>query len=505
MGINKKYVVAVALLAVLAVVFGLAGTVARVSETFSPQPSSDAVTHFVNPPTYDSGWVDIEDKRGLHFNITHDLNTTEALVDVVGRQSLTDGDHKLFFGSTFHTQWNKTYGGTDNEFAESIVQTHDGGFALAGDIDSGAEGYDFWLVKTDSDGTMQWNKTYGGTNDDQAHSLVQANDGGYAIGGYTDSFGAGDYDFWLVKTDSDGIMQWNKTYGGTGNENAWSVVHTSDGGYAVAGATYSFGAGTQDFWLVKTDSDGTMQWNKTYGGTNRESARSLVQTSDEGYALAGITNSFGAGANDVWLVKTDWAGDMEWSRTYGEADYDGIEGGLVGTPDGGYAIAGYTESYGRDGLAWLIKTDWAGDMEWSRTYGGDGYDGAWSVVQTVNGEYAMICWTSSFGSGGYDAWLIVTDINTGSKGLTWNGLTNKTASFYRGIADPYWNYIRVRIWTIREPTWQFGDINQDGAVDAEDLYIVSRNYGKSFSALSLTGIIGVTGVYAYKKRKKQPA
>ena len=149
---------------------------------------------------------------------------------------------------------------------------------------------------------MQWNKTYGGTSYDWAYALVQTSDGGYALAGRTASFGAGGDDFWLVKTDSAGNMQWNKTYGGTNDDMAFALVQTSDGGYALAGYTTSFGAGGLDFWLVKTDSAGNMQWNKTYGGTNNDMAFALVQTSDGGYALAGYTASLASGL-DFWLVK----------------------------------------------------------------------------------------------------------------------------------------------------------------------------------------------------------
>jgi hypothetical protein len=204
--------------------------------------------------------------------------------------------------------WSQTYGGTGDDEAYSVIQTSDGGYALAGYTDSyGAYSfqYDFWLVKTDASGNAQWNRTYGGTGNDQAYALVQTSDGGYALAGRTNSFGAGQYDFWLVKTDYAGNMQWNKTYGGTSYDYAYSVVQTSDGGYALAGHTRSFGAGSTDFWLVKTDASGNAQWNKTYGGTEFDAAYALVETGDGGYALAGITLSYGASNSDFWLVKTD--------------------------------------------------------------------------------------------------------------------------------------------------------------------------------------------------------
>jgi hypothetical protein len=303
--------------------------------------------------------------------------------------------------------WDKTYGGADYEIAYSMVQTSDGGYALAG-ITLYVGGSDFWLVKTDADGNIQWSRTYGGTNDDRAYSVVQTSDGGYAITGYTASFGAGWWDFWLVKTNSFGGIQWTRTYGGTSNEEAKSVIQTSDGGYAIAGSTASFGAGFYDFWLIKTDSAGNIQWNKTYGGADYEEAHSMVQTSDGGYAIAGRTWYFGTGSADSWLVKTDAAGNMEWNKTYGGADYEEAYS-MVQTSDGGYALAGEINFGGEYADVWLVKTDSSGTMLWNGTYGGVYDDRAYSVVQTSDGGYALAGFTYSFsvGSPTYgDAWLI---------------------------------------------------------------------------------------------------
>lgn len=163
---------------------------------------------------------------------------------------------------------------------------------------------DFWLIKTDASGNHLWNKKYGGASTDRAYEFVQTADGGYVLAGYTSSFGAGGGDFWLIKTDASGNPQWNKTYGGEYDDSPFTLVQTADGGYALAGLTYSFGAGGSDIWLVKTDANGDAQWNQTYGGTGEDYAGSVVQMSDGCYALAGSTGSFGAGGDDFWLVKT---------------------------------------------------------------------------------------------------------------------------------------------------------------------------------------------------------
>jgi hypothetical protein len=241
---------------------------------------------------------------------------------------------------------------------------------------------------------MEWSKTYGGTSDDTGYSLVQTADGGYTVAGTTGSFGAGDADVYLVKTDGSGNMQWNKTYGGTSADYGSSMVKTGDGGYAITGHTVSFGAGDADVYLVKTDGSGNMQWNKTYGGTSADDGRSVVQTVDGGYAVAGFTLSFGAGLMDIWLVKTDASGNMQWSRTYGGTDWD-TGGSLVQTGNGGYAIVGATD----------------------------------------------------FGAGSYDVCLVKTDVELG---LAWTDSTADTITLYRGATDPYWNFVRVRIWKIKE-------------------------------------------------------
>jgi hypothetical protein len=295
-------------------------------------------------------------------------------------------------------QWNKTYGGLT---AHSLIQTSDGGFALAGEtIFFSTSAQDFYVVKTDSDGNMQWNRTYGGEHNDIAHSLVETSDGGFAIAGHT---GWLVQDFLLIKTDADGNMLWNRTYGGYASDFAYSLVETSDGGYAIAGETNSF----DGLWLVKTDVNGNMMWNRTYSEGSVWDTCSLVVTSDGGFAIAG--DSGGAGFADFLLVKTDNQGNMEWSRTYGgtEGDY---AYSLVETSDGGYAIAGVTHSFDAgQGDFWLVKIDVDGNMMWSRTYGGMGADYGYSLVQTYDGGYAIAGVTGSFGAEGSNFWLVKTD------------------------------------------------------------------------------------------------
>jgi len=378
--------------------------------------------------------------------------------------------------------WNQNYGGYGWSDVFSLVQTSDRGYALAGRDGGGS--MDMGLVKTDSAGNMEWIGTYGaGWAWDEARSVVQTPDGGYALAGSTRSFGAGYNDFWLVKTDSLGNMQWNQTYGGTGFERGYSVVQTGDGGYAFAGYTTSFGAGGNDFWLVRTDSAGNMQWNQTYGGAGDdgggldERTVSVVQALDGGYALAGTTTSYGAGGNDFWLVKTDSAGNSQWNQTYGGTG-DEIALAMVQTlSDGGYALAGSTSSFGAGGNDfWLVRTDSAGNMQWNQTYGGAGaeatvYERAWSVVQTLDGGYALAGTTTSYGAGGSDFWLIKL------------GPIGPTASFTHSPEKPQVNDPVAFNASLSKPGWNDGneppivsyawDFESDGVIDA---YGVTATY-----------------------------
>jgi Dockerin type I domain len=317
--------------------------------------------------------------------------------------------------------WNKTYGGIDFDMAYSLVKTSDGGYAIAGYTYSyGAGSSDFLLVKTDSSGNMQWNKTYGGTFYEAAYSLVETNDHGYAIAGYTSSKIGGSADFWLVKTDRFGNLIWSQIYGDMiGDEAALSVVQTVDGGYALGGSVYYGSSSSSNFELVKTDSGGNMQWKKQYGGADSEYANSMVQTSDGGYALAGEKCSpGGVGNHDFLLVKVDSNGNLQWNKTYGGTDYE-VAYSLVQTSDAGYALAGTTYSSGAgNGDFWLVKTSAVGNALWNKTYGGTNTEEARALLQTVDGGYTLAGYTLSFGAGSSDYWLVTTD-NTGN--TLWNG------------------------------------------------------------------------------------
>ena len=285
-------------------------------------------------------------------------------------------------------EWNQTYGGLWEDTAYSLVTTSDGGYALAGSTESfDAEWHDFWLVKTDSTGNMMWNQIYGGPGWEKAYSLIETSDGGYAMAGETFSDYTGN--FLVIKTDRNGNMEWNQTYGGELREIAYSLVETSDGGYAVAGYTWSFSSGEIDCWLVKINSEGNMQWHQSYGGEGSDYAYSLIETSDGGYALIGCTNSFGAGENDFYLIKTDSYGNLMWNRTYGGNKFERAYS-LTETSDNGFVLAGETNSIEGNGFdVWLVKTDATGKMIWNQTYGGPLEENAYSLDTTSDRGYIL--------------------------------------------------------------------------------------------------------------------
>lgn len=309
------------------------------------------------------------------------------------------------------TLWTRTYGGTNIDVAYDVQPTADGGFVVTGYTRSyGSGGHNLWLFKTDAGGNRQWNSAFGGSADDEGQAVWPTSDGGYVAAGFTSSSGGGGKDVWVVKADSTGNEDWTRTFGGASDEEAYAVQETADGGLIIAGATSSFGAGSRDVWLIKTDESGAPSWTRTLGGYGSDGAWSVSQTSDHGYIVAGWTFSYGPGyVGNAWLVKTDSLGYIEWNDVFGGADADRGYSARE-TADGGYIMAGYTDSFGA-GLydLYLVKTDSEGTEEWSYTFGGTGRDYGNAVVQTTDGGYLAVGYTLSFGAGGDDVYLVRTD------------------------------------------------------------------------------------------------
>jgi hypothetical protein len=198
--------------------------------------------------------------------------------------------------------WNETYDNLGTEACYSVVECSGGGFALVGEA-YGAAGWEAWLVRTDANGNHLWDETYGGTDDDYGRCVVECSGGGFAIAGDTESLGAGNSDVWLIRTDANGNQLWIQTYGGSNWEVGMSLVECTTGGFVIAGGTHSYGTGDEDLWLVRLDPNGNELWNYPLGGTLRDYGMSVIQDSSGGFVIAGVTRSFGAGGQDVWLLR----------------------------------------------------------------------------------------------------------------------------------------------------------------------------------------------------------
>ena len=362
------------------------------------------------------------------------------------------------------SEWDRTLGGTEHDLLKTAVPTRDGGYFLAGYSNSPVSAFksqprrgvdDYWVVKVDAQGQRQWDRTFGGASGslNYLQDAQQTADGGYILGGYSNSGAAGErtapsrggYDYWVIKLDAQGVKQWDRAYGGTSEDYFTSLHQTADGGYILGGYSSSGAGGDKtqprlgvsDYWVVKVDGQGVRQWDRTFGSfsvgpfnNGGSQLQRVRQTADGGYMLGGaINNSAGGdltgpirGDADFWLVKLTAQGTKQWDRTLGGPGTD-VLFALFQTPDGGYAVAGTSDSgVGGDkgapsrGTAdyWLVKTDAQGIRQWDRTFGGTAYDHLSDVCPGADGGYALSGTTASGpsadktepGRGGGDAWLV---------------------------------------------------------------------------------------------------
>jgi len=390
-------------------------------------------------------------------------------------------------------QWQKTFGGSDSDSGYSVQQTYDGGYIIAGVTYSfGAVWSDVYLIKTDSTGNFLWQKTFGGSDFDWGYSVQQATDGGFIIAGTTCSFGDPLGDVYLIKTDPNGNLLWQKTFGGSSDDYGSSIQRTSDDGFIIAGATGSFGDPNGDVYLIKTDSAGNLQWQKTFGGSGTEYGYSVQQTSDGGFIIAGWTYSFGAKYSDVYIIKTDPNGNQEWQKTFG-GKYNDYGYSVQQTSDGGFIIAGMSYSNARGTDIYLIKTDPNGNQEWQKTFGYT--DDGFSVQQTIDGGFIIAGDTSTYvqwpfpGKYQSDVYLIKTDSDGNEVWQkTFGGNSNdsgrsiqKTSDGGYIVAGVFGHNKRFDVYLIKlSPDVcryvLFGDVNSDCKFDFYDFAIMSANW-----------------------------
>ena len=335
--------------------------------------------------------------------------------------------HCAFLAAQPSIQWQKALGGSDNDESTCILQTSDGGYVVTGYTLSNNEDvlgnhglFDIWVVKLTETGLIQWKKTLGGNDYDWAYSVCQTNDGGYLVVGYTQSNNGdvsgnhGDKDAWVVKLGSTGAIQWKKSLGGSGWEEAWSVQQTFDGGYIMAGRANSNDgdvsgnhAGSLDFWVVKLSDIGSVEWQKSLGGSDEDTATSIKQTSDGGYIVVGEAKStdgdvVGNNGNvDFWVVKLNNLGEIEWQNALGGNGWD-FAGDIHETSDG-YIACGSVGSHntgdvtGHQGLFdfWIVKLSKNGVLLWQKALGGSKGDWGRSILQTSDGMYVVTGTTQS--------------------------------------------------------------------------------------------------------------
>lgn len=402
----------------------------------------------------------------------------------VGRSASNDGDVSGHYGTTsYHDawivklnnnggiQWQKSIGGSNYDEAWSVQRTTDGGYIIAGDsasndgnvtVNHGS--YDYWVVKLDNNGNIQWQKSFGGSSVDIAYSVQQTTDGGYIVAGNSFSndgdvighHGTTAYgDFWILKLNSSGNIQWQKTLGGSHYDQATSIQQTTDAGYIIAGSSWSTDGdvtnnhGSWDYWVVKLDSSGNLQWQKSLGGSDYDNAQSVQQTTDGGYIIAGqsrstdgdISGHHGGSDNfDAWIVKLNGNGNLQWQKSLGGSRDDGVV--IRQTTDGGYIAAGASKSndgdvsghYGTSNYydIWVVKLSANGIIQWQKSIGGSNDDGAYSILQTTDNGYVIAGYSASNDNdatgnhGVYDYWVVKLT----AEGLATQEIQNTKINFY---------------------------------------------------------------------------
>jgi hypothetical protein len=353
-------------------------------------------------------------------------------------------------------KWQTCLGGSGGEEGHSIQQTTDGGYIVAGlstsndgDVSGGHGASDFWVVKLDSAGQIEWQRPLGGSKSDAAYFMCLTSDGGCLVAGSTYSNDGdvldnkGDADYWVVKLTENGTLEWQRSFGGTGEDRAYSALQTTDGAFMVVGQAkstdgdISTNLGFSDFWLLKLSSTGEMIWERSYGGSSSETPYIIKQTSDGGFVIAGetLSNDGDASGNngsvDCWVLKIDALGNIEWQNALGGIGIDFFND-IVQTTDGGYAAIGAVASGNTGDITghhggfdvWVVKLDTSGELEWQKTIGGSKSD--WGQVITQTSDYGFVIGAdtrstdgdaSNHSSESQDWWILKLDA---SGEIQWN-------------------------------------------------------------------------------------
>ncbi len=306
--------------------------------------------------------------------------------------------------------WSQTYGGLSPEKGYAVKELPDGGFIFAGETQSfGAGSFDVYLVRTNADGDTMWTRTYGGASYDFGYGVCLTPDGGFLVAGVTLSYGAGGREGLAIRVDADGNLVWLQAYGGTSHDAFMDIHRTAEDTYVMVGTSYSLGPGTGGLWVVMIDDTGQIIWQRSYGGAGADTGWRVLQTSDGGFIVGGFTTSFGAGDKDLWLVKLDSEGNYVWDHTYGGAG-DDRGYGLALAPEGCYLLTGYTSSFGAGGTdMYLVMADPLGMPSWTHTYGGAGNEVGYAVVTPCTGGILLAGSTTSVAPGDLNTYVIHTD------------------------------------------------------------------------------------------------
>jgi uncharacterized delta-60 repeat protein len=306
------------------------------------------------------------------------------------------------------TIWRSSYGGKGRDHAYALARSSDGNFFAVGSSESFSEDgdKDLFVVKFDTNGKRAWQKTYGGKGNDEAKAVVAVNNGGILVAGFTDSYGKGRTDVYILYIDKNGKEIWSKAIGGREEDEAYDISLTADGGFVVVGSTASYGKGREDFYILKFDGNGKFLWNKVYGGVERDVLHSLTPTRDGGFVVAGETKSFDSKHKDIDIIKYNKNGKQIWHKIFGFDSKEWVND-IIRIAGGGYLLCGTTKSFGFGKFDfYILEIDGNGSSVWANVFGGESKDIAHALTRTSEGKIIVVGETDSFGSGGYDFMML---------------------------------------------------------------------------------------------------